>query len=252
MGSMATLDPPLDVMRSQVLACTTLERAEIGWIGDPDHASRESAHNPENPPPPGNPPDEVDAIDVPHAPDRGADMHVMTEELRQAHAAGRDNRLRLVIFNGRQWSNYDHAEGPRFTWRKYYGENPHTKHAHIERTDSNRTDLRPFEIGIDMDEATRNHIIALAYRVHAILSDLPETLEFTLTWGGVAKKHKEKNVLHDRIAELRAAVDALKDSGAPITDEQVAALGAQLSEAVTPGVVGGIGALQFVPTPTAQ
>jgi hypothetical protein len=122
-GLMATLDPPLNLLRSQILACTDLELAEIGWVGDPDHASRESAHNPEYPPPPGNPPYEVDAIDVPHKPSRGADVGLMAERLRLSALAGRERRLRLVIFNGRQWSNYDHAEGPRYTWRKYYGSN---------------------------------------------------------------------------------------------------------------------------------
>jgi hypothetical protein len=142
---MATLDPPLNLLRSQILACTSLNFGEIGWIAGASHR-QSGPHFPENPPPPGNPAYEVDAIDVPHAPSRGADMAVLTEALRQS----RDPRVKLVIFNGRIFSSYDHADGDPYTWRPYSGEDDHSKHAHIERTDSRRDDLRPWTIGIDM------------------------------------------------------------------------------------------------------
>lgn len=142
---MATLDPPLDVLRRQIVAASSVTLGEIGWIGDPDHQSRTSAHNPEYPAPAGNPPGEVDAIDPPHAPDRGADMAVLTEALRLS----RDPRIKLVIFNRRIFSSYNHADGPPYTWRPYSGDDPHTGHAHIERTDQRRDDLRPWQIGID-------------------------------------------------------------------------------------------------------
>lgn len=141
---MATLDPPLDVLRGQILACTSLAYGEIGWIAGADHR-QSGPHFPEYPAPSGNPPYEVDAIDVPHAPSRGADMAVLTEALRLS----RDPRIRLVIFNRRIFSSYDHAEGDPWTWRPYDGENPHDKHAHVERNDSHRGDLRPWSIGID-------------------------------------------------------------------------------------------------------
>lgn len=144
MGCMATLDPPLDVLRRQVVAASEIELSEIGWIAGADHR-QEGPHFPEYPAPAGNPPYEVDAIDVPHAPSRGADMSVMTEALRLS----RDPRIKLVIFNRRIFSSYDHSEGDPYTWRPYREENPHTGHAHIERTDSLRTDLRPWSIGID-------------------------------------------------------------------------------------------------------
>lgn len=145
---MATLDPPLDLLRSQILAATTLRREEIGWIAGADHR-QSGPHFPEYPPPPGNPPYEVDAIDPPHDPSRGADMAVLTEALRLS----RDPRIKLVIFNRRIFSSYDHAEGDPFTWRPYRESDPHTGHAHIERTDQRRDDLRPWQIGIDMDAA---------------------------------------------------------------------------------------------------
>ena len=183
-----TLDPPLGVMRQQIIDETDIPASEIGTIGDEAHQGTGSAHNPESPPPAGNPDDEVDALDCPHDPARGADMHRATEMLRQAHAAGRDRRLRLVIFNGRQWSEYDHAEGPRYTWRPYYGSNQHTKHAHFERNDKYRDDLRPWEMGLGMDGFTDQ--------------------DRSWTIGGSLAKNGTKpyNVLHFR---LRAIMDAL-------------------------------------------
>ena len=144
-GLMATLDPPLDVLRRQILDATELTFGEIGWIAGADHR-QSGPHFPEYPAPAGNPPYEVDAIDVPHAPSRGADMAELTEALRLS----RDPRIKLVIFNRRIFSSYDHAEGDPFTWRPYREEDPHTGHAHIERTDQRRDDLRPWQIGIDM------------------------------------------------------------------------------------------------------
>lgn len=143
--NMATLDPPLNLLRDQILAATTLRREEIGWIAGASHR-QSGPHFPEYPPPPGNPPYEVDAIDPPHDPARGADMAVLTEALRQS----RDPRIKLVIFNRRIFSSYDHAEGDPFTWRPYREEDPHTGHAHIERTDTRRDDLRPWQIGLDV------------------------------------------------------------------------------------------------------
>lgn len=187
------LDPPLGVMKQQIVDETEIPADEIGTIGDPDHQSRDSAHNPESPPPAGNPDDEVDALDCPHDPDRGADMHVATEELRQAHAAGRDRRLRLVIFNGRQWSEYAKDGYPPYTWRPYYGSNQHTGHAHFERNDKYRDDLRPWEMGLGMSGLTdqdRSWIVA----------------------GSLADKDgRPYNVLHTR---LRLIMDAEDEAAA--------------------------------------
>jgi hypothetical protein len=205
---MATLDPPLNLLRSQILACTDLELAEIGWVGDPDHASRESAHNPEYPPPPGNPPYEVDAIDVPHKPSRGADVGLMAERLRLSALAGRERRLRLVIFNGRQWSNYDHAEGPRYTWRKYYGSNQHTEHGHFERTDERRDDLHPWEIDMFDAEALRklNFVYSILTTGGDISCgrDVPEAHQLP---GLIAKVPRQGNSIPEQFNSVRLSLD---------------------------------------------
>lgn len=186
---MATLDPPLDVLRRQIVACTSVALSEIGWVGDPDHQGRTSAHNPEYPAPPGNPAGEVDAIDPPHDPRRGADMAVLTEALRLS----RDPRIRLVIFNRHIFSSYDHADGPPFTWRPYDGDNPHTGHAHIERTDSHRDDVSPWSIGIDMNPYVQH---VMNYRLEAIIA-LREVIKVpAITLGGkLFPAFSEPNVL---------------------------------------------------------
>lgn len=189
-GCMATLDPPLDVLRRQIVAASSVTLGEIGWIGDPDHQSRTSAHNPEYPAPAGNPPGEVDAIDPPHAPSRGADMGVVTESLRQS----RDRRIRLVIFNRHIFSSYSHEDGPAWSWRPYSGDNPHTGHAHIERNDSYRDDLSPWQIGIDEMNPWIQHV--MNYRLEAVIALRDVVKVPAVTLGGKAyPAFSEANVL---------------------------------------------------------
>lgn len=147
------LDTGLEVLIGDILALPgcTVRRSEIGTIGDAAHQARKSAHNPEHPAPPGNPDYEVDAIDPPHAPDRGLDCAELTEALRQS----RDPRLYLVIFNGRQFSSYAHDGIPPFTWRPYSGDDMHRTHAHVEVNDTHHGDTSHWKV-TTMADATHN------------------------------------------------------------------------------------------------
>lgn len=146
---MATLDPSLDVLRSEILEqAPEIDRAEIGWIAGADHR-QSGPHFPENPAPPGNPPDEVDALDAPHAPDRGLDCHVLCEQLRTT--SPNRHLLRLVIFDGRQFSSYARDGYDPWEWRPYYGEDMHREHAHIERDDQDHGDTSPWGIRLRED-----------------------------------------------------------------------------------------------------
>lgn len=203
---MATLDPPLDVLRRQIVAASSIALSEIGWIGDPDHQGRTSAHNPEYPAPPGNPAGEVDAIDPPHDPRRGADMAVLTESLRLS----RDRRIRLVIFNRRIFSSYDHEDGPAWTWRPYGGDNPHTGHAHIERNDSHRGDLSPWQIGISEMNPYIQHV--MNYRLEAVISLRPVVNVTASSFGGKNyPAFSEPNVLAATLkAQANSEIDETK------------------------------------------
>lgn len=144
------VDRGLDVLLAQINAAAPgRDKSSDGSVGDPDHQTRESAHNPEDSEDadaPGNPDDQVDARDFTHDPAHNADMGVVTEALRKS----KDKRLRLVIFNGRQFSNYWKDGIPPYTWRPYTGSNQHTRHAHVEVNDVYHDVTTPWEIGIDM------------------------------------------------------------------------------------------------------
>lgn len=98
------------------------ERSVIsdGTIGNEEHQSRASDHNPWVK-------DDavgvVTAIDFTHDPAGGFDSYAFAEGLR----INRDIRLKYVISNGRIFSS---TESP-WRWRKYSGKNDHSSHCHI-------------------------------------------------------------------------------------------------------------------------
>lgn len=159
------VDGGLLVLRDQVdEMAPTRHKGSDGTKGDSLHAARASRHNPEHPPPPGNPDYQVDALDLTHDPARGADMAVVTENIRLS----RDPRVNLVIFNRRMFSSYAHGEHPAWTWRPYDGEDPHSGHAHIEVNDTHHDDTRPWSIGMNAADEK-----ALINRVNSIIDMAP-------------------------------------------------------------------------------
>lgn len=123
------VDKSLDVLLAQLNQhAPNRSKASDGSIGDAAHASRTSKHNPEDTEDSsdGNDPDnQVDARDFTHDPANGADMHVMTEDIRRS----RDPRVNLVIWNERQFSGYSTSSRKAWQWGPYSGSNDHTKHA---------------------------------------------------------------------------------------------------------------------------
>lgn len=95
-------------------------KASDGTIGDADHTTRASDHNPwilEG----GT--GVVTAMDITHDPARGCDADALAEAIR----ASRDVRVKYVIWNKRIMSSTVQP----WVWRPYGGKNPHTKHIHI-------------------------------------------------------------------------------------------------------------------------
>lgn len=166
------VDKSLNVLLAQINEAAPNRRKDSdGSIGDDDHASRTSAHNPEDTADSsdGNDPDnQVDARDFTHDPANNADMGIVTEAIRLS----KDRRVRLVIFNRRQFSNYWRDGIAPYTWRPYTGTNPHDKHAHVETNDEFNDDLAPWKIGID--SMNPNDEKALIHRVNAII-DMADT-----------------------------------------------------------------------------
>lgn len=104
----------LTTLRAQVNAIAPgRSRLSDGTIGDAAHAAVTSDHNPD-----AN--GVVKAMDLTHDPLHGADMQAIADSI----IASGDPRIWYIIFNGRIWER-------GIGWRKYYGDNQHTKHAHF-------------------------------------------------------------------------------------------------------------------------
>lgn len=99
-----------------------------GFIGDADHASRDSDHNPWIDDPAGDK-NVVSAGDWYNK--GGLDSSDLAEALRRS----RDPRLKYVISDGRIFRAYDKVVDGRlvkaWTWARYKGPNPHTGHCHV-------------------------------------------------------------------------------------------------------------------------
>jgi len=115
---MARLANCLVTLRAQIDArWPNRSKSNDGWIGDADHQTRPSDHNPGDD-------GVVEAIDVTHDPAGGFDSYVFAELLRNK----RDRRIEYVISNGRIF--YAGGAMP-WQWQSYSGASPHTAHVHI-------------------------------------------------------------------------------------------------------------------------
>lgn len=95
-------------------------KASDGSIGDADHSSRDSDHNP------CDDHDCVCARDFTHDPGHGFDSYEFAGWLVDRCLTGTEDRCKYVISNGRIAS----AEHD-WLWRPYSGSNPHSHHVHV-------------------------------------------------------------------------------------------------------------------------
>jgi hypothetical protein len=106
----------LEVLRSEINALAPgRSKASDGTIGDAAHASGPSDHNP-------NSSGVVCAFDATHDPAHGADMHRISEHIRNHPPRA----AKYVIFNRRIA-----ARDGGWRWEDYFGKNAHTKHMHV-------------------------------------------------------------------------------------------------------------------------
>lgn len=105
--------------------------ASDGTIGDADHRSRASDHNPDAE-------GWVDALDLTHDPANGADMGRLVDAIVER----RDRRVAYIIWNGQLWRSYrtSSSHPPPWTPEPYRGTNPHRTHAHFSVVDAHRGD----------------------------------------------------------------------------------------------------------------
>lgn len=102
------------------------KKSSDGMIGDIDHQSRDSDHNPwvwDTIAGKGV----VTALDITHDPAGGCDCNIFAGSLE----ANKDPRVKYVIWN-RRIMNASPINGTNaWIWRPYNGSNPHDKHIHI-------------------------------------------------------------------------------------------------------------------------
>lgn len=108
------------------------DKASDGFIGDGEHSTRSSDHNPDETG--ATPYEDSDSINEVHAYDAdstlrepGWTMMRCAEIIRKRHASGQDARLQNIIcdrkITSRSWGFSE--------WRDYEGSDPHTGHAHF-------------------------------------------------------------------------------------------------------------------------
>lgn len=136
--------PSLDVLLAQINAMApNRSKKSDGSVGDLAHQGTNSDHNPE--PPTG----EVDARDFTHDPANGCNIGEIFEQIRLSCKAGRERRVKYLIFNRRICSAASNWE-----WRIYTGDNPHDKHGHVSVVDAYDNDTSPWEISNPLPPST--------------------------------------------------------------------------------------------------
>lgn len=109
----------LEILRAQINALSpNRDKSSDGGIGNAEHSSRTSDHNP-------NDAGVVCARDFTNDPAHGIDSEVMANKLLSSH----DPRIKYLISN-RKIASGDAGPQP-WVWRKYTGANPHDHHFHI-------------------------------------------------------------------------------------------------------------------------
>jgi hypothetical protein len=115
-----TLAPALIQLRREVdLYAPKRSRKSDGTIGNSEHASRPSDHNP-------NAEGVVCAIDFTHDPKGGFHAHKFADQLRKRCLRLEEVRVNYIISNGRIAS-----KSSKWIWLDYEGLNAHKSHVHI-------------------------------------------------------------------------------------------------------------------------
>jgi hypothetical protein len=133
-----TLAPCLAQLRAQLNAAyPDRSKASDGTIGDDAHAGTVSEHNPDR-----DARGTVRAFDITHDPVGGVDCYKLAAQL----VTSRDSRILYVIWHGRIARAYSKPGIPAWSWARYYGPNPHTKHLHLSVTVAGANNTRPWRI----------------------------------------------------------------------------------------------------------
>lgn len=198
---MCTCAPACKALVSQLNALyPTRSKASDGCCASPQHSKQNPTSDHER----------GDAQDITHDPAHGVDAHAIAERLKQSG----DDRIRYVISNSRIWNP---SVSPN--WRKYTGSNPHTKHCHVSIRSDRRNDTSPWpltESGFTMDDEAKAAFAALSGRLDVIADVVGKTAgEIAVLRSaikGVADDANGMSWLGERVAEIKADLDAVKEA----------------------------------------
>lgn len=243
-------------LRSQIDALNpTRDRSSDGWIADAAHRLTSSDHNADET---GNVPirdpdrvNEVHAIDVDETGPWPVDgtgrrwsVMTMVRQLIEDCRAGRERRIRYVIYERTIWS-----ASWGWTAREYVGANPHDKHAHISFSydAAHEADNRSFNIGfaeVDLDATqarqlrelhesliNTRHTWAGGRNAVRLLEDLAYAFLYGLPGTDTTWLARTLRVLGEAAGLDATELERIRGAvGTQLTTELLAALRAELSE----------------------
>lgn len=180
------------------------------------------------------------AGDYTHDPANGADMAIMTEELRLS----RDPRIKYVIFRDRMFSSYAAHGIPAWTWRDYSG-NYHGDHAHVSTVDAPIADTwTPWRItmAFDLDQdidftALKNRLYGIQQMANPIYIGLKDAegkprLEVNKLAETLLMITDSLPLIHAKLDQILAVLKATPDPEGPSVEQAKAALQAWMLTAV--------------------
>lgn len=205
------------------------DRRSDGWIGDAEHATRDSDHNPWI---------KLDGVgivtaqDLDHDPAGGFDAHALGERLRRQAAAGTEPRIKYLISRRRIASSRD-----GWIWRPYTGVNAHAQHLHVSVRPEPRyfDSQRSWQIGDDdvtLDDF-RKLIPSIADAVWSAKLSIGDYSTSARGW--LTYTNRKVGQLQAGVAELGAVVDELagRSGVTPAELEAIrSAVRAELADAV--------------------
>lgn len=116
------LAPQIAILRRELWDCfPDVPRSAFGTIGDQDHSTRKSDHNPDQR-------RYVRAIDIPHIGSAAPQIDFLAEFFRQV---GATDSQRLASGGYVIWNRRIASASTRWNWSTYMGESPHTAYLHL-------------------------------------------------------------------------------------------------------------------------
>lgn len=201
------------VLRDQVNAIAPdRSKASDGLVGDADHQSTASDHNPHFVARVGA--EIVTALDLTHDPAGGFDSYRFADVLR----THRDRRIKYVISNRRIFSSYWSGGVAPFTWRTYEGNDPHINHVHLSVLDDPISDTAtPWNLeGLAMTQTEFNNLFSTALKDPAIAAQMRaiawQYADANADAYDIMLKPGPDGVLRGSLAALLAGVAEIKEA----------------------------------------